>query len=71
MSSGPRSLTLTRSYTAWMSQRTFAAWRALGAQDRAFFAEALGTRRVATLDVAMPFALERTDRGRVRVASGV
>jgi hypothetical protein len=54
-----------------MSQRTFAAWRALGAQDRAFFAEALGTRRVATLDVAMPFALERTDRGRVRVASGV
>ena len=57
-----------QSYTAWMSQRMFSAWQALGDEDRAFFAEALGSKRVATLDVALPFVLERTDRGRVRVA---
>ncbi len=55
-----------QSYTAWMSQRTFAAWRALGDADRAYFAQALGAERVAQLDLDLPFALER-ERGRVRV----
>ena len=55
-----------QSYTAWMSQRTFDAWRALGEADRQELRDWLGGGLVAPLDFERPFDLEHR-RGRIMI----
>ncbi|MEM1349420.1 MAG: glutathione S-transferase, partial [Myxococcota bacterium] len=49
-----------QTYTAWQSQRTFAAWHALHGRDRRALAELLGRDLVAALDFKPPLRLGRS-----------
>jgi len=53
-----------QTYTAWQSQRTFAAWSALDDDDRRTLTGLLGRDLVAVLDFEPPLRLARS-RGRV------